>query len=51
MKLSNQSFLDIRSASIIQLPIRGVSGVEMIVPGACTSTATSCCCSCGASTT
>ena len=48
MKLSNKFLIDYRSASVVQLPANGMSGVEMILPGGCTSTATSCSCSCGA---
>jgi hypothetical protein len=48
MKLSNQISIDYRSASVVQLPTRGFNGVEMILPGGCTSTATSSSCSCGA---
>lgn len=48
MKLTNKFFIDYRSASVIQLPTKGIKGVEMILPGGCTSTATSCSCSCGA---
>lgn len=48
MKLTNKFTLDYRSASAIQLPLSGINGVEMILPGASTSTYSSCCCSCGA---
>lgn len=48
MQLSSITAVDLRSASVIQLPQTGISGVEMILPGGCTSTATSSCCSCGA---
>lgn len=47
MKLSNKFTIDYRSASVVQLPSNGVNGVEMILPGGCTSTATSSSCSCG----
>lgn len=49
MKLSNHFSIDYRSTSMTQLPANGMSGVEMILPGGCTSTATSCSCSCGMS--
>lgn len=48
MKLSNISAIDYRSASIVHLPSNGMNGIEMIVPGASSSTFSSCCCSCGA---
>jgi len=48
MKLSNTFTVDYRTASVVQLPAQGISGVEMIMPGGCTSTATSSSCSCGA---
>ncbi len=50
MKLSNQMTIDYRSASVIQLPLQGVSGVEMILPGGCTSCLTCSSCSCGTNT-
>lgn len=50
MKLSNQMSVDYRSASVIQLPLRGISGVEMILPGGSTSCMTCSSCSCGATT-
>lgn len=50
MKISSQSFVDYRSASISQLPVQGFNTIEMIVPGGCTSTLGSSSCSCGALT-
>ena len=47
MKLSSQMAIDYRSVSVTQLPMQGVSGVEMILPGGCTSCMTSSSCSCG----
>lgn len=48
MKLVNKFSIDYRSASVVQLPTKGMNGVEMILPGGSTSTATSSSCSCGA---
>lgn len=48
MKLKNKFFIDYRSVSVVQLPTKGMNGVEMLLPGGCTSTATSSSCSCGA---
>jgi hypothetical protein len=47
MKLVGKFSIDYRSASVVQLPEKGMNGVEMILPGGSTSTATSCSCSCG----
>lgn len=48
MKISSQSFVDYRSASISQLPVQGFNTLEMIVPGASSTTIGSTSCSCGA---
>jgi hypothetical protein len=50
MKLSNQMTIDYRSTSVVQLPLQGMSGVEMILPGGSTSCMTSSSCSCGTHT-
>lgn len=48
MRITSTYVVDYRSVSVVQLPVKGMYGVEMILPGGCTSTATSSCCSCAA---